>query len=416
MNTNFTRVLNVSLRGLTLAAKFGMLAFMAVSMSPADVGHYGLLTAAIGWTMYLVGWEFYTFSIREIIAQGPGHVRAIVRNQAALYAVTYLIISPIIVLVFFTDTLPARYGYWFAALLVLEHLGLEAGRVLVALSRPLLSSVVLFLRGGAWCLVAIAAMLALPQLRNLDFVLASWTAGSAVGLLLSLRTLLRLTGQTGANSINWRWIVKGLSVALPLMIASLSLRGVFTIDRVWIELIGGAEVLGAYVLFIGVATAILSFVDAGIVDFAYPRIVLAARSGKSEEFRTEMRRLAATVAGAVVFLSTVCWFGFVFFLEFLPNPVYQQNMGLLAPIVLAIALYGISSVPHLALYAHNYDGTIVASHLVAAAIFIAVIYTLNPVIGISSIPLALNVVFGVILVWKSAVCVHLFGRLTVDRD
>lgn len=409
--TNFSRILNIALRGGTLAAKFSLLAIMAILMPPGEVGQYGLLTAAIGWTMYLVGWEFYTFSMREIIAQGPNRVRDIVRNKIALYATTYIFISPVVILVFATDILPSRYGIWFAVLLVLEHLGLEAGRVLLSLSRPLLSSIMLFLRGGAWCIAAIGAMLTLPELRHLDFVLASWSVGSSIGLMVGLASLYHITDRSTVKAVDWRWIGKGLSVALPLMVASLSVRGMFTIDRIWVEWIGGADVLGAYVLFIGVATAILSFIDAGIVDFAYPRIVLAAKTGKIEEFRREMRRLEWSVGAAVVILSIGCWLGFAMFVRLLPNPIYEQKLGLLVPIILAMALYGVSSVPHLALYAHHQDRTIVVSQLVALAVFLGAASLLAPLFGVASVPIALVAAFTIIVLWKSVAYLSLQDKL-----
>src|SRR5690606_32976023 len=97
-------------------------------------------------------------------------------------------------------------------------------------------------------------------------------------------SLWRMSGGQTFHAIDWRWIAKGLGVALPLMLASLAVRGIFTIDRFWVEAIGGASTLGAYVLFVGVATAVLSFVDAGIVDFAYPRVIRSARSGANTNF------------------------------------------------------------------------------------------------------------------------------------
>lgn len=407
----FSRVINIALRGSTLVAKFGLLALMAVLLAPSEVGQYGLLTAAIGWTMYFVGWEFYTFSMREIIAQGAGHVRAIARNQAVLYGATYLAIAPVVVVVFSTGLLPSRYGAWFAVLLVIEHLGLEVGRALLSLSRPLLASVMLFLRGGLWCIAAAGAMLAIPELRHLDFILVSWTIGSGLGLLVGLASLYRITERGPAQGIDWRWIGKGLTVALPLMVASLSIRGLFTIDRIWVERLGGGDVLGAYVLFISVATAILSFVDAGIIDFAYPRVVKTAKTGNATEFRSEMRRLEWSVGLAVLVLSVGCWLGFVLFVRFLPNPVYQQNLGLLAPIVLAMALYGVSAVPHVALYAHDRDRIIVASQVVALGVFFAVVFTLGPPLGVVAVPAALIASFVTILLWKTLAYLALQRRL-----
>lgn len=409
---NINRIVNIALRGGTLAAKFGLLAFLAVLLSPAEVGRYGLLTAAIGWTMYFVGWEFYTFSMREIIAQGAAHVRDMVRNQAVLYVATYILISPIVILIFATETLPSQYGIWFAVLLVLEHLGLEVGRVLLSLSRPLLASFILFLRGGAWCIVVVGTMITVPDLRHLDFVLASWSVGSGIGLVVGLASLYRVSGHGISSAIDWRWIAKGMSVALPLMLASLSIRGLFTIDRIWVQMIGGADVLGAYVLFISVATAILSFVDAGIVDFAYPRVVRAARSGETKEFRREMRLLEWSVGGAVVILSLCCWLGFSVFVRLLPNPVYSQNLDLLTPTVLAMALYGISAVPHVALYAHGYDRTIVASQVLGLGVFMIVVLLMHPLMGVSVVPVALIFAFATILFWKTSVYLVMQRKLS----
>lgn len=405
---NLNRALNIALRGSTLVAKFGVLAVLAILLPPEDVGYYGLLTATIGWTMYFVGWDFYTFSMREIISRGPAGLAEIVRNQATLYGLTYLLITPAVVLVFALDILPARYGFWFAALLVLEHLGLEVGRVLLSLCRPLLAGFLLFLRGGSWCILVSILLATVPVLRHLDFVLASWTVGSLLGLLVGLASLRRIESDKAAASINWSWLARGLKVALPLMLASLAVRGIFTLDRFWMEMIGGAGVLGAYVLFIGVATAVLSFVDAGIVDFAYPRVVGAARSNKPETFLSEMRRLKWSVLAAVLILSLLCWLGFSLFIGFLPNPIYADNLGLLPPILLAVALYGISTIPHVGLYAHGRDRIIVASQLCGLAVFALTIWLGHKMGGVAIIPLALVAAFATILLWKLAA--YLFLR------
>lgn len=407
----FSRVINIALRGSTLIAKFGLLALMAVLMAPSEVGQYGLLTAAIGWTMYFVGWEFYTFSMREIISQGAGNARALARNQAVLYGATYLAIAPVVVLIFATGLLPSRYGVWFAVLLVLEHLGLEVGRALLSLSRPLIASLMLFLRGGLWCIVVAGTMLAVPEFRHIDLVLVSWAIGSGLGLVVGLACFYRITERVAARHIDWRWIGKGLTVALPLMAASLSIRGIFTIDRIWVEQLSGGDVLGAYVLFIGVATAILSFVDAGIIDFAYPRVVKSAKTGNNTEFRNEMRQLEWRVGLAVLVLSLACWLGFALFVRFLPNPVYQQNLGLLAPIVLAMALYGVSAVPHVALYAHDRDRIIVASQIVALGVFFVVVFALGPSFGVAAVPTALLASFITVLLWKTMAYLALQRRL-----
>lgn len=379
-----------------------MLAFLAIFMTPEDVGYYGLLTATIGWTIYFVGWDFYTFSSRELIENRSTDIAGLLGNQLALYAGTYLLISPAIVLVFVTNVLPSQYALCFVLLIVLEHLGLELGRILVALSHPLISGVMLFLRGGAWCLVLLAMFALFPHMRGLDMVMASWVAGSATGLAVGLLSLWRPLVSSPKFTLNPRWVARGLAVALPLMLASLAIRGIFTFDRFWMQSLGGPTVLGAYVLFAGIATALVSFIDAGIVDFAYPRVVRAAKLGNSADYKREMRHLTASVILAVAVLGLCCWGGFVLFLPFLHNPAYSENAYLLLPILGAMALYGLSTAPHVGLYAHGKDRVIVTSQLLGLGVFVAVVLGLGPLLGPSTIPWALIAAFSTILSWKLA--------------
>jgi hypothetical protein len=145
----FVRLCNIGLRGLTLATKFALLLVLAIYLDPADVGIYGLFTASLGWLVYLVGWDFYAFSVREIAGSGKDLLSASIANQAALYFATYIPIVIFIMLAYEYEAKYTEYALVFIALFVCEHLGLELGRIFVAIGRPLLASFILFLRGAS---------------------------------------------------------------------------------------------------------------------------------------------------------------------------------------------------------------------------------------------------------------------------
>jgi hypothetical protein len=54
----FIRLINISLRGMTLVSKFLLIFFLAGFLEPKELGLYGLLAATIGYSMYLLGFEF----------------------------------------------------------------------------------------------------------------------------------------------------------------------------------------------------------------------------------------------------------------------------------------------------------------------------------------------------------------------
>src|SRR5690606_28781255 len=173
------------------------------------------------------------------------------------FVLAYLLVLPLLVVIFLQGWLPWRLAGGFFALLVIEHLAQELNRLLVAMSEQLLASVVLFLRSGLWAPVPLPLMWAVPESRQLGTVLTAWLAASSLAVLLGVVRLLQLDHASLSRPIDWLWLGRGLKVALPLLVGTLALRGVFTFDRYWVEHVAGLEVLGAYTLYMGTASAIV---------------------------------------------------------------------------------------------------------------------------------------------------------------
>jgi O-antigen/teichoic acid export membrane protein len=394
------RLLNVALRGSALASKFVLIFFLARYLEPSDVGVYGLLMVSISYSLFLVGFEFYTYSTRELIGSDKLIWLRIIRDQVFFYGFTYLAFIPISLLAFFEGWLPLTYLVWFYLLLFLEHVAQEMNRLLVVMEEQLLASVVLFLRAGAWCLISALLMLWFPVFRSLDWVLAAWSVGAGLGCLLGLTHILRLDKTALGCGVNWSWISKGIRIAFPLLIASLAIRGLFTFDKFAVESIAGLDLLGAYVFFIGIATAVVSFVDAGVVVFIYPKIVAAAKKGDGATFKQGMKVLLRDiifVAVGLIFLGLIIvepilgWIG---------RDMYIESFYLLKWLFLAVLIHSLGIVPHVGLYAFGRDKPILYSQLFGFVCFILMIYFGASVYGVLVVPWALCLAFLGILVWK----------------
>lgn len=395
------RLTNIGLRALTLASKFLLLLFLAKFLSPGEVGVYGLLVAGIGYALYVVGLDFYNYSTREMLGRDRRFWLGMIRDQAALYGALYVLIVPLVLLVFVKGWLPWEYVVWFFVLLFLEHVAQELNRILITMSAQLLASVVLFLRSGFWALIVIAIMWAYPSTRTIEFCLAAWAAGVFAACAVGGQHLYRLDRHSLRLPIDWRWVAAGIKVALPLLAASLALRGIFTFDRFWVESLSGPEVLGAYVLYAGMVTAVLSFLDAGVVVFFYPRLVEAAKHNNDVVFNQGMHKLRINVWVATLVMVLLCGLIAPLLLPIIGHQTYSQNIDLLYWLLAAVFLHAVSLVPHLGLYAKGSDRPIVQSQVAGFMIFVFLVYLQPPAFGAVAVPVAMCISFVAVWVWKA---------------
>lgn len=403
MSEYISRLINVSLRAATLICKFVLIFFMAKFLSPNEVGIFGLIVATIGYSSFLIGFEFYTYSSRDLLGVCRKKWLPIIRDQWIFFAISYALFFPLLIFAFGTYFSSWKYVGWFTVLLLLEHTAQELNRLLVVMSEQFLASLVLFLRSGAWALFAILSMGYVDNVRNLDFVFMAWTIGAGVACALGLSRILLLDKSTWSKKVNWRWILRGVKVAFPLLVASLAIRGLFTFDRYWIESSVGLDILGAYVLFAGIAFSILSFLDAGVIAFLYPRVVAAAKENDEQKFKKNMMELAVTLVLASVAMAIFALLISPYVLSWIGKEVYVDNLYLLQWLLLGVVIYAASMAPHIGLYAKHYDRTILYSQVVGLLVFSVGCLVGVPMFGAIAVVLAMCLSFFVILVWKIVV-------------
>ena len=406
--SNRIRALNITLHSATLASRFLLIFFLARFLAPAHLGLYGLLTATIGYSLYLFGFDFYTFTTREVLKRERLEWGGLLKNQCALSLVLYAVFMPLLSLMFFKGLLPWRYVGWFFALLVLEHLNQELGRLLVAISEQLLASVMLFLRQGTWAIVITALMAVEPTTRSLDYVLGAWTVAGLVAVLTGAYRLTQLGIGGWHKKIDWNWISTGLKVSIPFLVATLALRGVFTLDRYWLQSLGGLDVVGAYVLFMGISGSLMAFLDAGVFSFSYPSLIGAYQKKQPALFYDSARTLLVQTGMLSVAFSVVSLLLLSPLLSWLGNPLYVAQQNLYPWLLIAMVLYSLGMVPHYALYAQGLDRPIIQSHLTSFIIFVIATWLFSQRWPLLAVPLGLCAAFALILIWKG----WAFFRLT----
>lgn len=364
------------------------------------MGLYGLFTATIGYSGYLLGLDFYTFTTREVLKRERSEWGALLKSQGVLTLMLYAIFLPLLTLIFINGLLPWRMAGWFFLLLVLEHMNQELNRLLVAISEQLLASIVLFLRSGTWALAVIALMALDPKTRSLDHVFGAWTIGAGGALLVGVIRLAQLRIGGWRKKIDWTWIKNGLRISIKLLVATLAIRAVFTMDRYWIQSLGGLDVVGAYVLFMGIGGTLLAFLDAGVFAFCYPNMISAHSKKNSKLFGCNFRNLTFQTCFFSLAFAVISWLVLPFLLDWIGNPIYAAQKHIYPWLLFAMILNAISMIPHYGLYAQGFDRPIIQSHIAGFIFFVVATWFLSLYFPLVAVPMGLCCAFALILLWK----------------
>jgi len=397
------RILNMLLRGTTLAVRLVFLLMMAKLLDPTAVGQYGLFLATVSYVVMVAGLDFYTFVTREIL-RAPAEKRGwMLKMQAALVVSLYLVLVPLVVGILIVLDWPSLMLWWFVPILLLEHLNQEISRVLVALSEQILASLLLFLRQGSWGIGLVAVMGYFPESRTLGVLLFAWAAAGALAAALGCRKLAQLGLGGWQLQIDWAWIRRGISVSFAFLIATMALRATQTIDRYWFEALTDVETLAAYVLYFGLAGALLACLDAGVMSFAYPTLISLHNAEEHTQAKALVRRILWQTLTIVATFAAVSGLVVPILIDWINRPIYTDQLYLYPWLLLAMALNGIGLVPHYGLYAKGIDRPIAHAHIAGLIVFAISAFGLSGVLGGLAIPLGLFCSFLVILVWKTIV-------------
>ncbi len=358
--------------------RFLLVFFLARYLAPEDVGMYGLLVATIGFTIYVLGLDLYTFTSREILKSPRVAWRGMVSSHFSLLAPVGVLGLSASLLFFAGGALPWSLLLWFLALTPTEHVGYEVDRMLIAMSDQLNASLLVLLRQGILPTAVIPLFLIAPGVRSLETVLALWAVLNVIAVAVGLGLLIYKTrgGDRGWRAgLDWRWVVNGLKVALPFLIGTLSVKALFTLDRQAVAVFGSLADVGVYTFAMSVAAGLTNVLAVSVHQFSYPRLVTVAHDRDMAEFRTQSRRLWIQSLVLVVLAIVGVLLAEPILLDWVGEPVYARHAWLIPVSMAVIGVYNLSLVPHYVLYAVHADIAIVRITIGALLAFLVGIAT-----------------------------------------
>lgn len=401
MKISSAKLASIALRIFTLGARFLFIFFLARYINPSLVGYYGIFTATVSYALYFVGLDFYTYTSREIIKTTANRRGQLLKGQATLSGLLYLtLILPGTWLLSQSDW-PRNLIWWFFPILMLEHFNQEISRLLITLSEQLTANLILFIRQGSWTIAIIAIMIFDEDSRNLNVVMALWATAGIAAASFGAWKLKQLNTTGWGLPIDWVWVKKGITVSTNFLVATLALRGIQTIDRYFLKDFVGIEMVGTYVLLLGVASTLLVFLEAAVFSFAYPALIQHNHKGEHEEAKKKVKQIFFQTLSFSLLFSLISWLLLPYLINWIGNPIYLQGISWYPWLISAMTLNALALVPHFALYARGVDKPIIYSHLAAPLTFILLTWTFSATYSALAVLIGLNMAFFLIFLWKT---------------
>ncbi len=376
-----------------MVSRFALVIVLSRLLTPAELGAYGLFAATIGLSMLAIGGEYYNHCQRELLSEPRSRWSFVLQHQVIAGLFLYVVLLPAQFFIFVFGLLPWSLAGWFFVLLIGEHLAQEINRLLIAMQRQLLASTVLFLRMGLWALALLPIMWLNPAYRYIEIVFSGWLVGLVLAVLLGYFVVWREARPWQRWPLDWSWLRRGFAVSCFYMIATLGFRALQTFDRYAVEFLAGQDLLGVYVLYAGMAMAVISVVDSGVVFFLYPKLVVARRQGDMELSRKLLREFASSTLAVSLGAGLMVGLLAPWVFTWIGRPIYAEHVHLLWMLLLMAILYALALVPHYGLYAIGVDKVIVHANLSALLMFFATLAATASMFPLEATPLALIVAF-----------------------
>ncbi|STA80139.1 Uncharacterised protein [Citrobacter koseri] len=377
MNITKKSLLMLSLRGATLASKFILITYLAKYSSFEVLAGYSLISITVSYFLYILGFDFYSYSSREIISNTYYKSSGMIFNQFFFYIVMYVLSIPLLIVFFQYNIISSDLLFLFSFVLISEHLSQEFMRLIVINGHALKANFQLFLRTASWIYLYIAYSYN-DSCVSLNNLLIFWASANVVAIAYSL-TELKYTKWRGTSfwRINIPWIWQGVKIAIPLLLATLMLRAIFVSDRYFLKFMSSTQDLAIYSFFSNMANALIAFVDAAVIMIFYPKLVNAFNSKDNEKYNSILAQFKVSVfkigGGVLILLSAfmpvMCYF--------LDKKDFMNSIVIFYILISSTFIYSFGLIYHYELYARKKDRIILYSTLVSFVFGVGMQYILG---------------------------------------
>lgn len=307
-----------------MAAKFLVFVFLSKHFSTSVYGVYALIATTITVSIFVLGLNFYSFMIRDILLEKK-ETASKIGTSFILYLTIYLLFFMIGYVAFAQIDYFSEYIPLILLICVTEHFHQEIYRLLLAFKKVLSANWFLFFRVAGWTLSVVGLILWSSWEISLQTVLTVWGGFNLVSLLLVFLVYYKtIRLHLFSIKIKKKWLLKGLKISMVFYAATLALKTIEYSNRYIVEGILGEAPAGIFSFYSNFAMLVSIYVSTLVVSYEIPGLI---ESSLAPDFKQKLARykkllfshsLIASVVSMLVVYPVLLWQGKESFASFWP--------------------------------------------------------------------------------------------------
>ena len=378
--TTFNKLFNVFLRLGGIGSKFIIITLMSKYFDVDVFGNYGLILSTITLLIFILGLDFYNFSIRDILKSSrlQENVNKVI-SSILLYIFTYIIF--IFLGYFFLREITYIKPFIFLIIFlgISEHLSQEIYRLLIGFKKVLLANILLFIRTFGWGSVIIFDYYYGNNI-TIEKILKLWMFTNFLTILYVFVYVVFNNFKNILNyKININWIKKGMKISSFFFVATISLKLIEYANRYIVDYFMGEELAGIFLFYSNISILITVYVNTIVISFELPDLISFSNTTKIFQLLKNFKKnlLIHTVLSSIFILLIIKPL-----LIWQDKEEFQNYLPLIYFFVFGVALMNYSLLYHFKLYIYHKDKSLLKSLVISAIISIIITIIFSYLLGV----------------------------------
>ena len=212
-------------------------------------------------------------------------------------------------------------------------------------------------------------------------IFSLWFIGALISIIVGLFGIGFKTSIEIPFKIDFDWIKKGIKVAAPFFLATvfykiIEFSGRFFLDYYWTK-----EDVGIFTFFSGISNAMFVFVQSTVIIVLSPYLIESANKG-FKEFRKVFNNYRQQILLTTSIGFSLAALAIYPLLLFVDNELLLNNVLIFFVLLLAVAFFCFSYIPHYGLYSFHRDKSLLKASIIGAVVNVLFNFVLVPNYGV----------------------------------
>lgn len=401
--TGAVTAVNFGLRLVSLGGKLLLSLYMARFFGLRELGAYGLAFGCVMIAVSVFGLRLDYMLAREIADFDANRSPVAFRATSSFYLFNFALFCVPALLVLHASSFGLDWGTELIiyALCCLEAYANLMYEVLISLSRSTAANILIFVRGGAWTIPAIALSWIFPHLRTAGFVLQCWLLCLAASVAVSLWCVRRVLLQRKVSSRHIRaWLQPALRQVIMVWVGSVAVTIGGYLDRFVLAHNLSIEQVGVASFYLSFTSAVLSLIQSSTLATGFPRLIILRKEALLNKYIDLFKHLFLLAAGMSAGVLIVLGFVVPIFARFTHKTALVAEMPAFILLLCATWIRTHAESAYYMLYVEHKNRAVWTGNLVFLATSSSLNFALIPRYGVFGLGVAASLSALALLAWR----------------